>query len=78
MSLLEVAVMVLAIEGYGYLTQNTARTQRNKTTQSSGEPSAASGRNQNVRILNRRKQSQQRLSALSVLSVASCLTKNAR
>ena len=37
MSLLTVAVMFLVTEGYGYLTQNTAQTQRDKTTQRSEE-----------------------------------------
>ena len=46
MSLLTMAVMFLVTEGYGYLTQNTAQTQRDKTTQRSEELGAAVGRNQ--------------------------------
>ena len=33
MSLLTVGVMLMVIESYGYLAQNTAQTQRDRTTQ---------------------------------------------
>ena len=46
MSLLTVAVILLVTESYGYLSQNTAQTQRDKTTQRSEELGAAFGHNQ--------------------------------
>ena len=46
MSLLTVGVMLMVIESYGYCAQNTAQTQRDRTTQRREDLGAVFRRNQ--------------------------------